>query len=339
MDAPPPFVPHPLLRGFHRQTLVAALLRGERWRPQPPSEPLVVTVDVETRLLLRASWQARADAPVCVLVHGLGGSADSAYMLGTARKAYAAGFHVVRMNLRGAGEGATLAARPYHSGITGDMAAVLAFLASRRRGPCVVAGFSLGGNVVLRLAGLEGAAFASRVVALAAVSPAVDLSACADALDGDPAARLYRDAFVRELLAMARGFAERGTGRRELAALGRPRTLRAFDHGWTAPIHGFASAEDYYRQASALSLLPRIAVPTLVIQAADDRLVPAAPLATLALPDTSPLQRMVVEHGGHCAFIAAHRSLQAGRPDVDRMWAENRVVRFLADAVGLAPGG
>lgn len=332
---PAPFRPFPLLSGFHRQTLTAAFLRGERWRVGPRAQALVIPAEDGGALALEVSWQPDAHAPVFVLSHGLSGSARSPYMLGTARKAFAAGFSVVRMNQSGAGAGLLLARRPYHCGRVDDLTSVLSWLEQQRRGPVVLCGFSIGGNQALRLAGLEGRAFGERVAALAAVSPPVDVDACARALDEQPAARLYRNNFVRELMVLARSFAARGCGAREYEALGRPRAIREYDDRFTAKIHGFRDAEDYYAQASSLPHLGRVSVPTLVIHAADDALVPASSLQGLRLPTHSPLQLLLTQAGGHCAFLAAARGHEAGQSDLDRSWAENRVVRFLARAVGL----
>jgi hypothetical protein len=326
----PAFAPHPLLPGFHRQTLAAALLRVVRG---PPSLARVVAVNDANSLRLRCSWHApdrvEAGRPVLVMVHGLGGSADSPYMKGAAAKAFAAGLDVVRVNQRGADDSIDLVDRTYHSGLYQDVLAVVDALRAEGRGPFVLAGWSLGGNCVLRLAGMLGEALVDRAVrAVVAVSPSLDLPSCGQALDTDPRCRLYRDHFVKELLEQARACDAAGKGHGLMPGLSGVRTLRDFDDRWTARLHGFDGVDDYYQRASALPVLDQIAVPTLVVHARDDHLVPCAALESATLPPGSPVQVVLTEGGGHCGFLGRGRPIEDGVRDSGWAWAEHRVVRF-----------
>jgi hypothetical protein len=326
----PAFVPHPLLPGFHRQTLAAALLRAVRG---PPSVARVVAVDDANRLRLRCSWhapdQVETGRPVLVMVHGLGGSADSPYMKGAGAKAYAAGLDVVRVNQRGADDSIELVERTYHSGLYQDVLAVVDALRAEGRGPFVLAGWSLGGNCVLRLAGVLGEALIHRDVrGVAAVSPSLHLPSCAEALDTDPRCRLYRDHFVRELMEQAAVCDAAGKGHGLMPGLSGVSSLRDFDDRWTARLHGFDGADDYYQRASALPVLDQVAVPTLLIHARDDHLVPCGALESTTLPPGSPVRVVLTDGGGHCGYLGRGRPFEDGVRDTDRAWAEHRVVRF-----------
>src|SRR4051812_9165979 len=165
------FRPHPLLRGGHRQTLLGyALRRRLRWRR--PSEDIVVEAGDGVRLLVRASWQPGPadERPALVLVHGLAGCDQATHAVATAELAWARGFHVLRMNMRGAGDGAAICARLYNAGLDTDMLAVLR-MAAARTSRVAACGFSLGAGLLLLTAGRLAAELPREVRAIAAVSP------------------------------------------------------------------------------------------------------------------------------------------------------------------------
>lgn len=335
-DEGPPFEPYPGLAGFHRMTLAGSFLRLEALRRQPPEEQREVALPPDGATTVLCSWQSEQAAPVLVLVHGMGGSARSGYLRGTARRAWAAGMHVLRLNLRGADGVERLSRRGYHAGLVDDLRAALAtWVEGRGLGPVLLAGFSLGGNVVLRLAALDGPRVAAGV---AAVSPAVDLTGCSAAIDGDPGVRRYRDSFVSSLAASLRRRERLHPGSVDLDTLARVATLRDFDEAFTAREHGFADVDDYYQRASAGPLLADLALPTLVIHARDDRLVPAAGLLASGVSSNPWVRLAVSDHGGHCAFIGAGVPAGAGAdpqrsgrkgPLLPGFWAEQRLVAFL----------
>ncbi|MFT7462278.1 MAG: putative alpha/beta-fold hydrolase [Pseudohongiellaceae bacterium] len=335
-DEGAPFEPYPGLAGFHRMTLAGSFLRLEAFRRHPPEERREVPLPPDGATTVLCSWQRERAAPVLVLVHGMGGSARSVYLRGTARRAWAAGMHVLRLNLRGAAGVERLSRRGYHAGLVEDLRLTLAtWVEGRGLGPVLLAGFSLGGNVVLRLAALDGPRVAAGV---AAVSPAVDLTGCSAAIDSDPGVRRYRDSFVSSLAASLRRRERLHPGSVDLATLGRVVTLRDFDAAFTARDYGFVDVDDYYQRASAGPLLADLALPTLVIHARDDRLVPAAGLLASGALSNPWVRLALSDHGGHCAFIGARvpagqaeGSQRPGRkaPMLPGFWAEQRLVAFL----------
>jgi len=330
---PPPFEPHPWIDGFLRQTVTAALFRGERLRAaavRAASETRLLTVDEHTRV--RAHLAARPGADWLLLVHGLAGSATSPYVLGTARKARAAGLSVARLDLRNAGGTEALSPTLYHGGLTDDVEALVAALTAEHPDARLhLAGFSLGGNVVLVLAARWGRQPPPQVASVCAVAPAIDLAACQQRLDGEPRLARVRDDFLRRLCGLVRRKHRHFPEAYPLEDLRGLRTLYAFDDRWIAPAFGFADAADYYRRASSLPDLPRIALPTRIVHTRDDALVPFDPFERPELRDNPHIELVATRGGGHCAFIARRRG-----PDADRYWAENRVVAFARRAVATA---
>jgi hypothetical protein len=313
----------PWLRGGHLQTLLGYWSR-RRLRWSVPAEDLVVEAGDGVRLLVRASWNEEGTRrPTLVLVHGLGGCDTSGYGIATGELAWRAGWNVARMNMRGAGDGQAHCAHLYNAGLDGDLVAVCGQLASRAP-HLALAGFSLGGNLVLLALGRSGARLPAGVFAAAAVSPPLDLAACADAL-GRPANRLYQSHYVRGLRAAYR---ERQQRLPDLYQSGRERgtrTIREFDHVITAHYGGFTGADDYYARSSSGPWLTRIDRPTLVLAADDDPMIPAAAVARWPLPASGAVRREMMPTGGHVGFVGRTRA--AGR-----FWAAERVMGFLQDA-------
>lgn len=320
----PRFRAFPLLRNPHLNT--AALLLPRRRGLLRGGEARELPVGQETSLRVILHRQPDPEASWLVLVHGLTGSADSTYMVGTAKKALRAGIQVARVNMRGCGGTEHLAPTLYHAGLSEDVRAVVDFLIGEDgAGRIVLCGFSMGGNQVLKLAGEYGDAPPSQVAGLVAVSAAVDVRACAEAIDTLPALRLYRNRFLRDLKDTIALREKEFPGRFDLGSMSGIETLRQLDEAYTAPSWGFRDADDYYRSASALDVIEDIALPSLVLVSRDDPLVPITSLAPLHRIDRDSFRLHVTEGGGHVAFVAAR-----GRGgDPDRRWAENRVVEFV----------
>jgi hypothetical protein len=315
-----PFAPRAFLRGGHAQTLASALL--PRRHALPPAEARRFGVDEGVQVLCHCHWQ-KEKAPALILLHGLEGSSESQYILGTAAKAWAAGMSVVRMNMRNCGGTERLGPTLYHSGLSSDLGAVVRELI-REDGLAriALAGFSMGGNITLKLVGEWGREAPEQVRAVAAVSPAIDLAACAHALHR-PANRLYEWNFLWGLKRRLRRKAHLFPGRYETRGLGRLASVRDFDDQVTARYCGFAGADDYYHRSSAARVAERIARPTLILHAADDPFVPltAATRATLL---ANPHIRLVeTAGGGHCAFLAEANGY-------DGRWAERQLVAFFS---------
>jgi predicted alpha/beta-fold hydrolase len=321
-----PFRPHRLFTSGHAQTLAAyAFPRRRRLlRESARDEPRLFETETEVRVLIRCRWQAqRESSPTLVLVHGLEGSSESTYVLGAAEKAHRAGFNALRMNIRSCGDTQHLSPTLYHSGLTADLRAVVEELSRRDRlDEIYLAGFSLGGNQCLKLAGESGDDAPRALKGVCAVSPSLDLSTCAAAISRR-SNLVYNRGFVQSLKRRMRRAAELYPERYDPSRLALVRTIRDFDSHYTAPHAGFRDADDYYARSSALQFVPSIRVPTLIIHAEDDPLVPFDSFRDPALAANPCVVFLAPRHGGHVGFLADG----AARGE-DRFWAESRVVEF-----------
>jgi predicted alpha/beta-fold hydrolase len=313
----------PRFRGGHQQTLYAWARR--RRFPRLP-EPSVRYFDVadDARILAHCHWHPRAaEHPTIVLLHGLEGSSVAHYICGISDKAWAAGWNVVRLNQRNCGNTEHLSRGLYHSGLTHDPLFVLRELIERDHLPALaVAGYSLGGNLTLKLAGELGDAAPPQLKAVCAVSPTMDLAVCVEALARGSNA-IYEWNFVRNLRARMRRKARAWPGAFDLGPLAAVRTVRQFDEAYTAPHHGFRDAADYYFRASAMRVIDRIRVPALILTAEDDPFVPAAPFRDPLVTGNPAITVVVTPSGGHCAYV------ERGAEGYDGYWAEREIVRFV----------
>jgi predicted alpha/beta-fold hydrolase len=275
-------------------------------------------------VLAHCHWQQRPwEHATLILLHGLESSSDAHYVRGLADKAFASGFNAVRLNQRNCGGTERLSDGLYHSGLTDDPNAVMRELAEvDGLTAFAVAGYSLGGNLALKLAGEYGATPPPHLRAVCAVSPTMDLALCVDALEERQNA-IYQWHFVRNLKRRMRRKAEAFPGQWSLDALPTIRSIRAFDEAYTAPFHGFRDAADYYHRASAMRVVDRITVPTLVISAADDPFVPPGPFKEPMVIRNRNITVKLTEHGGHCGFI------EEPGPSYDGYWAERQVLEFV----------
>jgi len=259
------------------------------------------------------------------LLHGLEGSSDSAYMLGTAEKALVAGFNAIRLNQRNCGGTERLTRTLYHSGRSADFRAIAVELIERDRLPVIFfAGFSMGGNLILKMAGEFGDSAPAELRGIVAVAPCLDLAACSDAL-GEWGNSLYNHRFVKNLKRRMRYkaslFPDVYAANGPMSRLGRVHNVRQFDDTITAPFCGFQDAADYYEQSSATNFVGAIGVPTLMVAAQDDPFVPFEMFQIPALRENPNIQLIAPRHGGHCAFI----SRESGN---ERFWCEARIVEF-----------
>lgn len=324
----PGFAPPASLRNAHMQT-VGPLLLGRGVDLFRSTTGRVFRMRDGERLFALVDWQPgpRRDSPAAVLVHGLEGSATSHYMRGTARKLHAAGWHVVRLNQRGCGDGEGLTPTLHHGGRSDDVLDVLTAI-RRDEGVATLAaiGFSLGGNLVLKMAGELGSAAPDALVAVAALSPLLAAAHVQEHLDR-PTVFLYRRFFLRLMAARMRRRAQLYPHLFPAGETFESGSVRAFDDRFTAPLCGFASALDYYERADALPLLGGIRVPALLIHAKDDPVVPFAGLAGRVPRGHGALRCVFPERGGHLGFYAP----SAGS---DGYWAEDRAVAFVRHHAG-----
>jgi predicted alpha/beta-fold hydrolase len=280
-------------------------------------------VAVDARVKAHCYWQEEPRAHLTLLaLHGLEGSSEAHYMRGLADKAYAAGFNAVLLNQRNCGGTEALSSGLYHSGLSDDPSAVLEELTALDRLPAfAVVGYSLGGNVGLRLAGSYGPTPPPELRAVIAISPTMDLAACVDALERR-SNLVYEWNFVRNLKARMRRKATAWPGRFDLSRLAKVRSVRGFDEEYTAPHHGFRNADDYYHRASSLRLIDQVRVPTLLVSAADDPFVPPEQFSDEMLRTNPHITVEVSRFGGHCGFYAG------ASPGFDGYWAEERAIDF-----------
>lgn len=306
---------------------IAAWARRRRYASLPAPQTRLIPVDAESRVRADCFWQhERATSPTLLGLHGLEGSSEAHYMRGLADKAWRRGWNVVLLNQRNCGGTEHLTPALYHSGLTADPLTVLRTLhAEMPFLALAIAGYSLGGNLTLKLAGEAASSADLPIVAVAAVSPTIDLSLCVDAIEAR-ANVLYQWNFVRGLRARMRRKAVSWPGRFDTAPLGRIRTIREFDDVYTAPHHGFGTAANYYQQASALRVTSAISIPALIVAAEDDPFVPTSQYRRDEVRTNPHITVDIQRHGGHCGFIGRRTA------DHDGYWAETRVVEFLESA-------
>jgi len=273
-------------------------------------------------VLCHCHWQPDRRAALTVIaVHGLEGSSESQYMLGIAEKGLAAGMNVIRMNQRTCGGTDALAPTFYHSGRSNDIATVAKNIVEqdgiRHFALC---GYSMGGNLVLKTAGEWGGSGPSEFAAVAAVCPAMDLAASADALHS-PANRLYEQYFLWQLKARMRRKADCFPGRYDLSRLRGLKSLRDFDGKITAFYSGFDGASDYYARSAAANVIDKIAVPAYILYAANDPFIRVLPETREKIAGNANITFVETADGGHCSYL--------GEPDgYDGHFAERAVVEF-----------
>jgi len=319
-----PFHPHRLLRGGHVQTLASFLLLRRIHLPEPEERLVEVAPGIKVRCW--CYWQPgdRKHSLTLIVVHGLEGSSESQYMVGVARHGLAAGMNVMLMNQRNCGGMDHCAPTLYNSSLSADVAAVAQHVVDHDGvSRFVLAGFSMGGNLVLKLAGEWGTEGPAEFRAVAAVCPAMDLAASADALH-EPANRIYEYYFLMQLFRRFRGKAKLFPNDFDVSRLRGISSLRLFDDRITAHYCGFAGADDYYARAAAANVVDRIAVPALIIHAANDPFIRVQAETRQRIAKNPNITYIETQDGGHCAFLSERN----GQPEDDGHWAEREIVEF-----------
>jgi hypothetical protein len=318
---PSEFVPRPSFRGGHLQTLAGFFLQRPIRLPEP--EARMVTVAPGVEVLCHCHWQAdRKHALTIIVVHGLEGSSDSGYMVGIAQKGLALGMNVVLMNQRNCGGTDAIAPTLYNSSLSGDVAAVANNVIERDQVERIaLAGFSMGGNLVLKAAGEWGTNPPKQFCAITAVCPAMDLATSADALHLR-SNRIYEEYFMLKLRARFRAKVKLFPDHFDVNRLTGVRSLRQFDDRVTAYYCGFTGAVDYYARASATNTIEQVSVPGLILHAANDPFVKITPPTRARIVSNRNLLYVETADGGHCSFLAPPNGY-------DGRWAEQQVVEFL----------
>ena len=326
------FSPRRFMRNGHLQTILGNYL--PRTNSLPAAEAQLVEVSpatehqISSQVLCHCHWQpesVRATRPTAIIVHGLEGSSNSQYVIGNSNKLWTAGCNIVRMNMRNCADTEALTPTLYHSGLSGDVLAVMRFFDNLYHLQSIaLIGYSMGGNLVLKLAGDLGKTPPPQLHSVIGVSPVIDLAPSSAALHL-PQNRIYEMKFVRAMLRRYRRKAAlfpRAFDPNRAIGIG---SLRDFDERIIALYSGFAGAEDYYYRVAAARVIDEITVPTLILNSLDDpfiRLAPDTRDKIIANPHITFLETI---QGGHCAFLA--------QPDpttgYDGYWAEHTLVRFI----------
>jgi predicted alpha/beta-fold hydrolase len=319
-----PFVPHAAIKNGHAQTIFGSLIRRRAPRLTAMAKTRFFDVAPATQVSGDCSWQADKELrPTLVLLHGMEGSIDSGYMIGTAEQALTAGFNVVRLNHRNCGGTEHLTPTLYHAGLTDDLRAIVRELAERDGlKEIYVAGFSLGGNVVMKLAGEYGDRVPDEVKGIIAVSPSIDLSICADAIEMR-SNFIYHIRFIHSLRNRMRRKAKLFPEQYDASKLQGVWTIRKFDDIYTSRHAGFRDVADYYERASAIGFVKDIRVPTLILHAKDDPFIHFSSFESRAVRDNPFVILLATEHGGHVGFISANREAQ------NRIWYEQKIVEYM----------
>jgi predicted alpha/beta-fold hydrolase len=317
-----PYRPAVWLPSPHGQTIGGRVFR--RAAPMSFRRERIETPDGDF-LDLDFPESALRSGPVVLLLHGLEGSARRGYAIETYRELDARGVRAVGLNFRSCSGETNRTARFYHSGETSDMALVAALLRSRYPDEHIGAiGFSLGGNALLKFLGESATAGERPFDAAVAISVPYDLGAGARALDNTRMGRFYTRIFVKSLLAKAEAKRDMLDGICDLDQIRAARSFYDFDNAATAPLHGFADADDYYARSSARGYVAHIRVPTLLLHSADDPFLPVSAIPVDVIRANPWLSLTLTNAGGHVGFIE-------GTPWRPRFWAEAEGARFLAE--------
>ena len=314
------FRPHPLLRNAHMQTVVPTLLRA-----LPPLALEVERWELQDGDYVDLGWFARPQPgqPIAVLVHGLTGGFESKYLRGTARQLMQRGWSGLILQLRGAGEQPNRLARNYHQGDTADLRALLARLRAEHADSVLAnIGWSLGGNITLKAAAEGGPQHPADLVVAASVP--FQLEPCAQRLR-EGVSKVYQRRLLNDLKLMAQRKAQHVTlpAQVDLACALQARDFFAFDDAWTAPLHGFADALDYYQRCECGPQLRHISKPCLIVHSEDDpfmrpQIIPSAQALS------AQVQLELSRHGGHVGFVA-----KAAGGGLD-FWLERRISDWLS---------
>ncbi len=310
----------PLFRNAHLQTVAGAF-----WQRPFDEEAFPVTAtyyqtEPEVRVLVHSQQPSSSPRGTLLLAHGLEGSSEAGYMRSAAHAALTSGFAVHRLNTRGCGGTEALSNTLYHAGLTSDIRFVLEHLRGRTGRPVFLGGFSLGANMVIKLAGELGGAGGDLLAGVIAISTPLDLGACASALN-HPRCWLYQRRFLRNMAARLRRRHALMPGLFPLDGLDGVGSVYEFDDRITAPFFGFGNAEGYYGTQSAGLFLDTIAVPTLLIHSKDDPMIPYDVYRHPAFARNPHLRLLMADHGGHVGFLAR---------GARRFWVDEILCQWLA---------
>ncbi len=320
----PTFTPPWWLNGPHRMTLVPRWWPRQRPSHIPPGQTRIFRVNSETGMLTKCHWQpSPAEHPTVLLIHGLEGCIESHYMVGLAQKAWSRGWNCVRINQRNCGRSEHLTPTLYHAGLSGDYGAIIQELSDLDRCSHIwLIGYSMGGNLTLKLGGEIGDSFPS-LQGLVAICPNIQPAACVRALQR-PSNWIYHKYFLKSLKAKLRRKAYLYPGKWDLTPLPHISTMWEFDDIYTGPDGGYRDANDYYSQSASWRVLHNIRKPTLIITAQDDPFIPFHIFADQPVQNNPFIRLEAPAQGGHCGFF------QRATVGEDPFWAENRLLDWIS---------
>lgn len=318
------FQPLPFLKNGHLMTIVPAIWNRRLPPIKTPSVDRLFKVKPHVQVLANCHFAEDAKSrPTLIILHGLEGSSNTPYVLGLTHKALEQGMNVVRLNLRNCGDTLHLTPTLYNAGLSADLIAVATELMEvDGLHNLFAAGYSLGGNIVLKAAAELGADGPAMFRGICAISPALDLAACVDSMEKG-LNRFYEQRFLIGLKDKIRLKHRLFPSLYDVSKLKYVKTLRGFDDVFTAPDAGCKNSAEYYQQNSAIRIIENAQIPILIIAAQDDPIVPFQSFASPKLQAPN-ITMLTPQHGGHSGFLA-HAPEGANR---DRFWAENRIVEF-----------
>lgn len=301
--------------------------RSRNLKDVPGADKCVIEVSSGSSVLTYVHLQPNhKDRPTLLIVHGLEGSSESSQVVGLGRKALSQNMNVVRMNLRNCGGTIHLSNTLYNGGMSSDVISVARHI-QKAFGlkEIYVAGFSLGGNIILKAAGELGDGAAGLFAGVCAISPSIDLQASVESLSRG-INKIYEMHFLRGLTGKIREKSRLFPDKYDAEKLKLVKTIKDFDDIFTAPDGGYGDADNYYTRASSIHVIEKISVPTLIIASKDDPIVPFESFLSDKLK-TPYVTLLAPEWGGHSGFLCA-RDEATGRDHSDKFWAEHRVVAF-----------
>jgi uncharacterized protein len=319
------FRPSVWLTNPHLMTISTFFIPRGLALPKLPIEKAIIKVSEDTSLLAYCHLSpGEYHKPTFLLIHGLEGSSESFNILGLAEEILEAGANVIRLNLRNCGDSLHLTPTLYNAGLSGDVLAVLDWLIEGKQlSNIFMVGFSLGGNLVLKAA-TELGHRAKSVAGVCAISPSIDLDACVREMENGMG-RLYELNFLyrlkNKIIQKQKLFPERY----DLRQLPKVTRIRQFDDIYTAPDGGYGNAAEYYMRASSSPLMNKIALPTLIITAQDD---PIVPFRLFSSVETNHVRLLAPKYGGHGAFIGRGSGTLGMLGYSRRFWLDQQIVRF-----------
>ena len=308
----------PLFRNPHLQTIAGHLWVRDGDESRYPLEQQFYRTEPDVSVLVQSQYPAANPRGNVMMVHGLEGSGKAGYMRSLSGAALRGGFAAHRFHMRTCGGTERLSTTLYHAGLTSDLRYVLYDFQRNGASPAFLVGFSLGGNVVLKLAGELGDGARPLIAGVCAVSAPVDLAGSSRRISL-PENRLYQRRFVRHMTARLRA-----SGRYHRQDLTGLRSVEAIDDRITAPSFGFGDAANYYRTQSSLRYLESIRVPALLIHSRDDTLAPFETFESEAARKNPNIAMVATEHGGHLGFIGR-------RPH--RFWLDETIMSWITTQV------